>query len=56
MWWTQGEYDIVGVWDLPDDETASAMILSVAIAGNIRSETVRAFDRAAMQRIISKLP
>jgi uncharacterized protein with GYD domain len=56
VWWTQGEYDIVGVWDLPDDETASALILSVALAGNVRSQTVRAFDRAAMQRIIQKLP
>ena len=56
VWWTQGQYDIVGVWDLPDDETASALILTVALAGNVRSETVRAYDRDEMQRILEKLP
>jgi uncharacterized protein with GYD domain len=56
VWWTQGSYDIVGVWELPDDETASALILSVGLAGNVRTETVRAFTGEEMQRIIQKLP
>ena len=56
VWWTQGQYDIVGVWDLPDDETASALILTVALAGNVRSGTVRAYNAEEMQRILQKLP
>ena len=55
-WWTQGSYDIVTVGEFPDDETASAVTLSVAMAGNVRTETMRAYTAEEMQRIIQKLP
>ena len=56
VWWTHGAYDIVGVWDLPDYETASALVLTVTMAGNVRSETMRAYTAEEMQRILQKLP
>jgi len=56
IWWTQGPYDIVGVFDFPDDETASVLALSTAMAGNVRAETLRAYTAEEMQRIIQKLP
>jgi len=44
------------VFELPDDETASVFVLSNAMVGNIRSETMRAFTAEEMQRIRQKLP
>jgi uncharacterized protein with GYD domain len=55
-WWTQGAYDIVAVFELPDDETASVFVLSNVMVGNVRSETMRAYTAEEMQRILQKLP
>jgi uncharacterized protein with GYD domain len=56
LWWTQGAYDAVIVTEWPDDETASVFSLSYAAAGNIRTETMRAFTTEEMQRILQRLP
>jgi uncharacterized protein with GYD domain len=55
-WWTQGAYDAVLVFELPDDETASAAALALGMQGNVRTETMRAYGREEMQRILQKLP
>jgi uncharacterized protein with GYD domain len=55
-WWTQGAYDIVVVAEFPDDETASAVALAVGMAGNIRSQTMRAYTAEEMQGIVQRLP
>ena len=55
-WWTQGAYDVVVVAEFPDDETASAVMLAVGMTGNVRTETMRAYTREEMQRILQKLP
>ena len=54
--WTQGQYDLVGVWEASDETAFSAFGLSVATAGNVRFETMRALDRDEMSAIIAKLP
>ena len=56
IWWTQGQYDAVVVSEWPDDESASAATLAFAMAGNVRSETLRAFTTEEMQRILQRLP
>lgn len=56
IYWTQGQYDLVAIAEYPDEETASAVNLAVATAGNIRSETMRAFTDVEMQRILDKIP
>ena len=53
--WTQGMYDIVAIIDAPDDATASALSLSVAKLGNIRSQTLHAFTAAEMEKILEKV-
>jgi uncharacterized protein with GYD domain len=55
-WFTQGQYDAVIVTEWPDDESASAGALMLEMAGNARTETMRAYTREDMQRILDKLP
>ncbi len=54
IYWTTGAYDLVAIADFPDDETAAAFNLKLAALGNVRSTTMRAFDRDAMAKIIAK--
>ena len=54
-YWTQGAYDVVAIMEYPDEETAAAGTLGAGLQGNIRSETMRAFDEQEMQRILQKL-
>ena len=52
--WTVGEYDIVAVTEFPDDETGTAALLQVGSLGNIRSNTMRAFNADEMGAIIRR--
>ena len=54
IYWLLGPYDLAVVCDFPDDESATAALLKVAAAGNIRTTTMRAFDRDAARSILSK--
>jgi uncharacterized protein with GYD domain len=55
-WWTMGAYDTVVVAEMPDDESVSALAIALATQGNVRTETMRAYGREEMQRILSKVP
>jgi uncharacterized protein with GYD domain len=55
-WWTQGRYDAVVVLEWPDDETATLGALAMGMAGNVRTETMRAFTTEELQRIVQRLP
>ncbi len=54
VYWTLGGYDIVTISELPDDQTATAFLLRLASLGNIRTQTMRAFDAEEMNGIIAK--
>jgi uncharacterized protein with GYD domain len=54
LFWTLGRYDPVAVFEAPD-ETATAIMLRIGSAGNVRTETLRAFDAEEMGRILAKL-
>ena len=54
IYWTLGEHDVVAIVEAPDDETATAFLLSIGARGNIRTKTLRAFNREEMQSIIAK--
>ena len=53
---TLGRYDIVAVGEVPDDETAAKLALSLSSAGAIRTETLRAFTEDEYRDIIAALP
>jgi uncharacterized protein with GYD domain len=54
MIWIMGEYDFITVSEAPDDETAAALVLRVAAAGNVHTKTMRAFDADQMSDIIAR--
>jgi len=56
MYWTLGQYDQVCVFEAPDEETAASVLLSADILGNIRTQTLRAFTSAEMEKILAKIP
>jgi uncharacterized protein with GYD domain len=56
-YYTQGQYDLISILEGSlDDETSSAIALGIVQAGNIRTETLRAFTIDEMERIIRKIP
>ena len=56
FYWTLGAFDGVIVLEAPDDATATAALLHLGSLGNIRTQTVRAFDNTEMQKILGLLP
>jgi uncharacterized protein with GYD domain len=55
MYWTLGTFDVVTICEAPDDETATALSLSIATRGNVRMQTLRAFNPAEMSKILDKM-
>ena len=54
IYWTVGAHDLVAVLGAPAVESVSAFLLDLAAAGNVRSTTMRAFDRDEMAAIIGR--
>ena len=55
LYWTMGQYDLVTVVEAPDDETATSLLLSAGMLGNIRSQTLRGFSAEELGKIIGKM-
>lgn len=55
FYWTLGSYDIVDVFEAPDDASMAALVASIGAAGNVRTLTLRAFSEADMNGILAKL-
>ena len=55
LYWTLGDHDVVTIAEADDDEAATALSLSVSALGNVRTQTLRAFDAEAFGRILSKI-
>ena len=54
-YWTLGAYDVVAVFEAPDDESMTAFSLSVAKLGNVKTQTLRAFSSKDMAGILAKM-
>ncbi|HYT52084.1 MAG TPA: GYD domain-containing protein [Gaiellaceae bacterium] len=52
---TLGRYDVVEIFEAPDDETAAEIILKLQQHGAEHTETLRAFTRDEAEEIIRKL-
>lgn len=55
LYWTVGPYDLVAVAEFPDDETGTAFLLAIGSQGNIRTTTLRAFNKEEMAGIVAKV-
>ncbi len=55
IYWTMGKYDLVAIIEAPDDASATAFALAIGMAGNIRTQTLRAFSKDEMDGILGKL-
>lgn len=52
---TMGDYDLVLVLDAPDDAVAARFSLKLTQAGNVRTQTLKAFPERAYREIIASL-
>jgi uncharacterized protein with GYD domain len=55
IYWTVGPYDYVVLWEAPDEQSMSAFMLELGSLGNVRSTTLRAYDRDEMGGILERL-
>ena len=55
FFWTLGSYDVVAIYDAPDDASMTALGLAIGSAGNVRTQTMRAFSREEMNGVLAKL-
>lgn len=56
IYWTLGSYDLVSVIEAPDETSATAFALAIGSAGNVRTQTLRAFSRDEINGILGKMP
>jgi uncharacterized protein with GYD domain len=54
LYWTLGQYDVVAIFDAPDEASITALGLSIGLAGNVRTQTLRAFTAAEIGPILRK--
>lgn len=55
FYWTLGSYDVVVVFEAPDDASMTALGLAIGAGGNVRTQTMRAFSREEMNGVLAKL-
>ena len=53
QYWTIGSHDGVFIMEAPNEETAASVLLHLASSGNVRTTTLRAYDWAEAQDLIS---
>jgi uncharacterized protein with GYD domain len=52
---TMGDYDMVAIYEAPDDAVAARFSLQLGMLGNVRTRTLKAFPEAAYREIINSL-
>ena len=52
---TMGKYDAVIVSEFPNDEASAKFMLSTGAAGNVTTQTLKAFTEAEYRKIIGSL-
>ena len=56
IYWTMGQFDIVSIVEAPDEQSLAAFGFALGSAGNIRTQTLRAFTKDELGAILGKLP
>ena len=56
VYWTMGEHDLVCVLEADNEASLTAFNLAIAMQGNVRSKSLRAFTASEMESVLAKLP
>lgn len=52
---TMGDYDIVAIYEAPDDAIAARFVIQLGQLGDVRTHTLKAFPEAAYREIVASL-
>jgi uncharacterized protein with GYD domain len=52
---TMGRYDLVAVYEAPDDDAAARFTLKLGMQGNVKTETLKAFSETAYREVIRSI-
>jgi uncharacterized protein with GYD domain len=55
LYMTLGDYDLVMIYEAPDDAVAARFALVLGMQGAVRTRTLKAFPEAAYREIIASL-
>ena len=52
---TMGDFDMVAIYEAPDDAVAARFTMQLGQIGNVRTRTLKAFPEAAYREIVATL-
>jgi uncharacterized protein with GYD domain len=52
---TMGQFDLIGIYEAPDDAIAARYILTLGQLGNVRTVSMKAFPEEAYRMIVNSL-
>ncbi len=55
LYLTMGQFDLIGIYDAPDDAVAARYTLMLSRLGNVRTTSMKAFPEEAFRQIIHSL-
>src|SRR5471032_1879884 len=55
IFWTLGEYDGLLILEAADDAAATTALLHLGATGNVHTSTVRAYNAAEMDKILTRV-
>ena len=53
--WTMGQYDIVHIFEAPDDTAAASLAFSLNLLGTVRTRTMKAFTKEEMCEVLERV-
>ena len=56
IYWTMGQYDIVTIVEAPDEQSFASFGYALGSAGNVRTQTLRAFTKDEFSASLARLP
>lgn len=55
IYWLLGDYDVINIVEAPDSQALQALLVRVGAWGNVRTTTLRAFNKNEMDGILNKM-
>jgi uncharacterized protein with GYD domain len=56
LYLTTGEDDFIGIIDSPNEDNVAKLAISLAMKGNVRTRTCRAWSQSEFKKLISEVP